>query len=329
MMGAASHRKVVVLTEKERHFLAAAALRADATPKELSAELGLREHAVRYIRDSLLEREIIRPVYHINHFRLGYNDFGVYLSRGSESTASRRRFEALIERHPAVFWLARTSGAYQYAMSFVTHKPYELGSLLSLARPAEAGGHFEKSLGLRLDWTILAPTYLIGSSRRRHSISVSADTEVKPLDDTDTKLLRILSAHPAKPVADWARTAAMSSSSVSYRIEQLRKQGVIAAQRYLINLAKLGFNGHRLLLIDRGLSAQQRDDFSSLCLKHPNVVAFLSCTGNWDYELRLEAEHPGELEEFCQLLYDTFGNAIGSIKTMQQVEVFKHVAFPA
>jgi hypothetical protein len=57
-------------------------------------------------------------------------------------------------------------------------------------------------------------------------------------------------------------------------------------------------------------------------------VAFLCCTGDWDFELRFESESVADIDVFCQLLYDTFGNGIGSLKTVQQLRVLKQIAFP-
>lgn len=316
------------LSEKERLFLATTMLSAEASLKELAADLDMREHAVRYIRDSLIDREIIRPVYHIDYFAVGFNDFGIYLSRGSENTSGRRKFEAQIAKVPSVFWLAKTGGPYQYALSFLTERPYELGDLFSAARPTESGSHFEKSFALRLDWTIYPPSYLVGDIKKRKMVTTSSRHPRVALDDIDRKVLRTLSANPTKTVAEVSRLAGMNTSSVAYRVEQLRKKGVLRTQRYLLNVDKLGFNGHRLIIVDRGLSLEQRQQFFALCSRHPNVVAFLCCTGDWDFEIRIEAESPNLHDQFCQLLFDTFGNAIGSIKTMQQLHVFKHVSFP-
>ena len=67
----------VTLSEKERRFLVAATLHADSSAKEIGQMMGQREHAVRYIRDGLVSRGVVRPVYHINYFRVGLTDFGI------------------------------------------------------------------------------------------------------------------------------------------------------------------------------------------------------------------------------------------------------------
>ncbi len=290
---------------------------------------GQREHAIRYIRDGLVSRGIIRPVYHMNYFIIGLNDFGIYFSRGSENSASRKRFEASLEKAPGVFWVAKTGGAFQYAVSFVTPKTHLLGDLFTRLRPSETGTHFEKCFGIRLDWTIYAPAYLTGDVKGRKRITLKASDSFVEIDDTDRKVLRVLSDLPEKPIAEHARVSGMNASSFSYRVEQLRKRGVIYGRRYMLNTPALGINNQRLLIVDRGLTAEQRTELFELCSRHPSVVAFLCCTGDWDFELRFESEFPGDIDIFCQLLFDTFGNGIGSVKTVQQLNVLKQISFPA
>ena len=316
------------LSAKERQFIAAATLTADSSAKEIAQLIGMREHAVRYMRDGLIQRGIIRPVYHINYFKIGLNDFGIYFSRGSENSASRKRFEAQLEKTPGVFWVAKTGGSYQYALSFVTSKTHLVGDLFSALRPSETGTHFDKSFGIRMDWTIYSPSYLSGDTKKRSRITFRPGESVVEIDETDRKVLRVLSDFPSKTVAECSRITGINASSFTYRMEQLRKQGVIHGRRYMLETPLLGISNQRLLLVDRGLTALQRQELFDVCSRHPNVVAFLCCTGDWDFELRFESESVADIDVFCQLLYDTFGNGIGSLKTVQQLRVLKQIAFP-
>lgn len=318
----------VILSEKERRFLAAASLSADVSVKELAQKLDMREHAVRYIQENLLARGIIRPLYHVNFFKLGYSDFGIYLGRGSETTASRQRFEQIMGASPAVFWLAKAGGESQYALSFLAEEPYELDDLFSSIRPTDSGVLLEKSLVLRLDWSIFPPTYLLPEAGERPCVTVSTKDPRVELDAIDRQILSTLSNNPDKTTAEVARILGMKASSVLYRFEQLRKHEVIRAKRFMLDTTKVGVFNYRLLLLDRGLTAAQQSQFLQLCRSNHHVLALLRCTGNWDFELRLESESPLFIDHFCQHLYDLFGSAIGSIKTMQQLSVLKHVAFP-
>ena len=80
--------------------------------------------------------------------------------------------------------------------------------------------------------------------------------------------------------------------------------------------------------MDRGLSSDQKQLIRKKFEACPNLVAALLCTGNWDYELRFEAETSQDLDTFCLDIYDTFGTAVDSIKTIQQFKILKRLGYP-
>ena len=82
------------------------------------------------------------------------------------------------------------------------------------------------------------------------------------------------------------------------------------------------------MIVERGLSVEDRDQLLKYLRSHPNVVALLTCAGGWDYEVRFETEEVEKLEEFCMSIVDTFGSRIGSILTSQQASILKRVSYP-
>jgi DNA-binding Lrp family transcriptional regulator len=103
---------------------------------------------------------------------------------------------------------------------------------------------------------------------------------------------------------------------------------ILRGKTYLLNCERLGIQIYRVMIIERTLSSQQRQQLRSYVCSHPNVSAFLVSTGGWDYELRFESEASEPLQEFCQNIIDTFGVAIASIRTSQQQQTLKRVSYP-
>jgi len=118
------------LSEKERVFLAANLLNADASVKELSQRSSLSQHATRNIQNSLFERGILTPLYHIDLFALGYLDFTTFFNRGAESSAVQRRLEQTIMTQPRVMGLNRMGGGYRYMLWFGPRRCTKLKSSL-------------------------------------------------------------------------------------------------------------------------------------------------------------------------------------------------------
>ena len=318
----------VRISEKDRIFLANFALSADLSVRDLAKRCKMSESTVRYTRDSLLDRGLIKPVYHIDMFSLGYIDFTAFLNRGAESSSGRTRLEQKMISHPRVTALYKMGGGCQYMVWLQVKKLFEIEELFALIRPNESGANFEKSIRLALDWTVFTPNYLAPKHSKRSSIAVSAQASLATIDDVDEKLLQGLSKHPEMSLTSLARTIQMNPNTLIYRFDKLKERGIVRGLTYILQIDKLGIQTYRVLLVDRGLSSEQKKLLRKKFEACPNVVAAILCTGNWDYELRFEAEASQDLDNFCQDLYDTFGSAIDSIKTIQQFKILKRLGHP-
>lgn len=317
------------MSDRERAFLSHATLSADVSVKELAQRTGLRQHAVRYIQDSLLSRGLIVPVYHIDLFSLGYIDFTVFFNRGADSSAGQKHLERQILSHPNVLGFNRMGGGYRHMLWFVVKKLYEVDDIFAMLRPSEAGAHFEKTVRVALDWTVYNPQYLTREKGKRYAIALSSRSEVVPTDAKEQGILRGLSQHPGASLLSISRSLQMSSTSLSYHVAKLKEKGVIRGLTYVLQNDKLGIQTYRVLITDGGLNAHQKVEFQRLCEMCRNVVACIMCTGNWDYELRFETENSEELDSFCQILYDTFGSSMGTIKVLQQFQIIKRLGHPS
>jgi DNA-binding Lrp family transcriptional regulator len=317
------------LSEKERIFLASCLLDADGSDKELGEKSGLSQHATRNVRSSLLRRGLISPFYHIDLYALGFLNFTTFFNRGAESSAGQRRLEQSMMTLPRVLGFNRMGGGYRYMLWFWAKQVHEAEELFTTLRPTEAGAHFEKTVRLAFDWTVFTPRYLSDAPLRRAAIHMTSKTPLVSLDKTDDEILRALSTTPGASLPTIARTLSLPTSTLQYRIDKLKERRIIRGKLYRLATDKIGVQSYRVLIVDRGMSEAQKDLFRKEITQCPNVLAALSCTGNWDYELRFETENSRELDTFCQSLYDTFGGAIDSIKILQQFEILKRLGYPS
>lgn len=318
----------ISLSERERRYITVASLHAHLSVKELADRLAIREHTVRDIQHSLVMRGIIKPIYMIDIYRLGFTDFRVFLSEISEPSRVRSAVEKRILQHADVYWLAKMNGAFQYAMTFLAKEPCEMIDFFAAIQPASEGFYSKRTIGIAGDWNIFSPNYLAPEIKRRDAISVTARERVDDLDATDHLILSCMARNPSATTAGLARASGLKESSLAYRVKKLTELQVIRGQVYLLECAKLGILAYRVMIVERGLTSDQRERLRRYLSSHPNVCAYLTCAGGWDFEVRFETESAEVLEDFCQTLVDLFGAAIGSILTSQQVSVLKRVSYP-
>jgi DNA-binding Lrp family transcriptional regulator len=319
---------VYKLSEKERVFLVHSGASADLSMKDLAARTGMREHSVRRIQDLLLSRGLIVPVYFVDMYRLGYTDLGIFFSRGSETSTARKRLEEALIRYPAVTWLAKMGGAYQYALGINVHAIHEVQSLFELLRPTEEGAYFTKTVRIGIEWLSFSPNFLLRDIRIRHTVELTTKLPIVAVDEVDLKVLQTIADNTGVSIAQMARIVKIPVNTFAYRFERLKERGIIKGMGYVLATEKLGILNYRVLIVDRGLGSSQRDSFLGFLKRYPNVGALKQCTGSWDFELRFESEDSSEIDRFSQEIYDNFGSGIDSVTAVQQFRVLKRRSVP-
>jgi DNA-binding Lrp family transcriptional regulator len=264
----------------------------------------------------------------IDIYRLGFTDFRVFLSDIAEPSRVRSIFEKRILNYSQVYWLAKMNGAFQYAITFLAKEPREIIEFFAAIQPPKDGFYARRTVSVAGDWTVFSPTYLTPGAKSSPSISLTSQERSRQLDETDHRILSIMALHPSATTAAVARYAGMKASSLAYRLEKLTEQGVLRGQIYLLNCAAIGILVYRVMIVERGLSLEQRTLLVKYLSSHPNVVALLTCAGGWDYEIRFETETVESLEDFCESIIDKFGTSIGAILTAQQARIMKRVSYP-
>jgi DNA-binding Lrp family transcriptional regulator len=249
----------VKLTPNERQFIVAASLNANRSVKELASSMNLREHTVRNIKESLLARGIISPLYKIDTYRLGFTDFRVFLSDVAEPSKVRFEFERRAVHHPRVYWMARMTGAFHYALTFLAKDPCDMIDFFSEVQPPRNGFFANRTIGIGGEWSVFSPNFLAPEIRHRECITVSARERMsEKIDRTDELILMTMARDPSGSISSVARATGMKANSIQYRVDKLTEMGIVHGKTYLLNCDRLGIQVFRVMIIERALSAEQR-----------------------------------------------------------------------
>src|SRR5690349_4624351 len=115
------------------------------------------------------------------------------------------------------------------------------------------------------------------------------------LDDSDRKILALLSEDARRTYDDIGRTVALSAPAVKRRVDRMRRQGVLRGFTAVVDPAALGITTEALIELfyapGIGLDAVRES-----LLPHPEVVEAWSVTGDADCIVRVRASDPRDLE---------------------------------
>lgn len=316
------------LSEIERKLIVAWNLCADLSVREIASRADIKEHRARHALMNLIRRGLVVPMYLIDNCRLGYSDYGLFFAPSAETSELRHKFEKSLEAHPRVTWVARMSGSFQYGATFMAKQPHEVVDFFASMQPLSQGAYAQKTMRVGVDIVWFSPNYLAPEIKERQVVAVTTRVQPPLLSDADKRILVAMAKNPESGISQLSRIVGLNSSTMSYRIEKLRADKILRGRMYSIRNYLLGIAVYRVMIVDCGLTAAQRAQLYELCAACPNVVAFVVCTGSWDFELRFETERPELLDPFCQKLIDTFGKSIGSVMVSHQLSTLKRSAYP-
>jgi Lrp/AsnC family transcriptional regulator len=133
------------------------------------------------------------------------------------------------------------------------------------------------------------------------------------LDAADLRILRAVQADASRPVAELAKSLGMSQPACWRRLNRLRQEGYIVAERAVLSRERLGFDAQvfalvKLTSVGRGNLAGFADAIRAL----PEVVECHVLMGTADFLLRIVTRDIHAYERF-------FFERLSSIEGIQDV----------
>lgn len=117
------------------------------------------------------------------------------------------------------------------------------------------------------------------------------------MDETDRKIVGILSRDSRRSLTDIGAAVALSPSSVNERIRRLVTNGVIRSFTIDADHRALGLDV--LAFVWVGLSADADEEaFRSFMADHPSVAECHHVTGAWSYCVKVRMPSLGDIEPF-------------------------------
>jgi Lrp/AsnC family transcriptional regulator len=140
------------------------------------------------------------------------------------------------------------------------------------------------------------------------------------LDDSDRRLLRLLQADPAQPMAHLADAAGMPLATCYKRLDRLQAQGVLKGQRLTINWAALGYGVEVSLRLTLDKTEPRAfDEFLAAARAVPEVTEIQTFLGRVDVRLAVIARSMAHYQ-------DIYRDRILSLPHISDIEALMQVA---
>lgn len=300
----------------------------------LAKKVQLKKETVNYRLQRLIRNELISFQTFLDFTFLGQTYYYVLFKFKSFDLLQQKKVFDSLNKHPNFVWVAATHGSWDILTQAYVRDISELDAII--------GHALEDLKEALLDYTIvngikefiysIVPGSLFDGivKDRKHLSAVSrkfvVDLAHKPLveiDNTDKKILSLISDNSRLHLLDVAKKIGVSNDTVNYRIKSLEKKGVIVGYTILLDRHKLGYLNFLLLLKVSNLNGIDESRIIQFLLDLRNATYAAKCSGDFNIIVEFSVKTIEELSENTLRLRGFFGDSLQHLDSLTYFKIIK------
>jgi len=122
------------------------------------------------------------------------------------------------------------------------------------------------------------------------------------LDNKDKKILNALNENARLSIANLSRETGIKRDSILYRLNKLKKSGVIKSFNQILDHNSLGYPINTFVNFSlHNLNKKNEDEFISFLKSKPNITYVAKTTGKWDLMVSIITS---DLNQFDKIISD-------------------------
>ena len=302
------------LSSEERDVIASFTLQDDVPAREVAQNLRMQEHRVRRIIHKTVSNGACYFYPILNPHRLGYLECNLFIELQSGGAQSRQKLLQGLRDTKAAKTIGVLGGEYQFDVVVWLKGTQDLSvfvDTLSERCP---------DVNYRLDFVLLGKAYYLPANslepKKRSTRVISYGPSDRPpfeLDSIDKEIIRGLYQSTFTGVRQLAQSRGIPTSTVTYRLNKLREQGVVVCMGYMIDHLKVGLTLTTLLIKAKRPCLKLTDQLLAFATQDGSYGFLVECFGAWDYQLGVLLYDQTRLSGVLDRLQENFGHQLDRI----------------
>jgi len=120
----------------------------------------------------------------------------------------------------------------------------------------------------------------------------------RSLGHTDLIILSELEDDARQPLSKLAKKLRISQQQLSYRLQVLKRRGILGGYYAQINFPMFGYTKYRTLVNISNYTQPKEKEILSFLMQHPNVQWIVECGGKWDFLINFVAKNVIQYDSF-------------------------------
>ncbi|MFH1470943.1 MAG: Lrp/AsnC family transcriptional regulator [Candidatus Micrarchaeota archaeon] len=297
---------------------------------KLAKKVGLSQQVTDYRVRSLLSEGVIRGFMAVIEIhKLGYFTFRIYMRLQNLTPKKELGVFNYLKNHPNCVWFITTSGRWDLEALFSCRNPVQFNNIIKRMK-SDLGRHIrDYNLSASVVNYHFKRSYLVGAERSPEGyFRYGFEPEIEELDDTEIRILSILSKDARKSNVDIGKATGLTYNAVKNRIKNLEERGILQGYRILIELPKIGRKYYKALISLQGIDEKIERKMYNFCALDSRVTYIVEVMGEWDIEIEAEVSDEEEFRRILVDFRDQFGHYIRDYDVLRVYKEHKMDYFP-
>ena len=317
------------MDKKDREILFQLDLDARQPNSLIAKKVRASKEVVGYRIKRMEQEGVIKGYYAVvDMTKLGYQNARIFLKLKNAGPKEEAEAIAYFEKSPRCWWVNSISGSFtDMGIAFWVRDLNDFhGFKEELLNNFGAKTEFyRESYYSKIH--VWRRNYFSSRPQPGHYCLIPGNSTAVAHDAKDLKLLSALSKNARMPTMELAHAAGLSPTAARYRLEALRKKGVVLGYRPQISFPKTGLHWYKVefRLEDNCAKAKMLSYFGA----HPSIVwAYESVGGGTEIEMEMEVESHQKFREITDDIRSKFKSAIRTYNYYLWSAEHKIVFFP-
>ena len=246
--------------------------------------------------------------------KLGLTIWNVYLELQNLTPTSKKEIIEYLKNNKKVWWVAVTTGRWNLIYSIFVKDVKDFYNTVEEFNSRFGNYILNQSLAAHVEVEIFSRGYFVNEA----SNGVTWYKELNPaeLDETDKKILKELSSNARASSMELAERLKLTPRIVSYRINELVKNGVICRFRLQLDVSKIGMGFYKVIIHLKNISKERGDSLKEYCRQIGNVFHYEKKIGPWMLELEMDVESYEKANKIMETMKEKYADYIKSYEIM-------------
>ena len=273
---------------------------------EIGKKVGLSKYSVA-LRFEKLKPWMLHNITGINNELLGYTMIKVFYSLDFINEKVEQEISKEIKKHKNILWAARFYGNYDLAICLLVDNFNDAVSQITLFDDKFSKKINQKEIQIVYDHSFFRNNF-IHSEPIKKEFKINKTNKKIILDKIEKKILTELRHNPRITILDISNKTRISTKTISKKIKNLEKNGVIMGYFLTLDPTKFNFNTFKLLFQIN--NAKDEKEFESYLSSIKNIKYITKMLGLWDYEIDCVFASTTELQKQIEIIKEKFPNIL-------------------